>query len=172
MKKIFLALSLAAIYAFYVIFSKSSDYLYAGSLATPEKFQTANNQAAGTSIGQNNTPPTPNTPSNPATPQETAKASPAKIYKDGEFTGDSVDAYYGYVQVKTTIQNDKIIGVQFLNYPNDRRTSAEINTGAMPTLISEAIKTQSSQVDIVSGATQTSEGFMKSLASALVRAKN
>jgi uncharacterized protein with FMN-binding domain len=39
-------------------------------------------------------------------------------------------------------------------------------------LIQEAISSQSAQVDVVSGATQTSQGFQQSLASALVKAKS
>jgi len=41
----------------------------------------------------------------------------------------------------------------------------------MPSLKQEAIQTQSAQVDIVSGATQTSQAFIQSLASALTKAK-
>lgn len=95
-----------------------------------------------------------------------------KKYKDGEYTGDNVDAYYGNVQVKTTIQNGKITDVQFLDYPRDRRTSERINSEAMPYLKSEAIQAQSAVVDIVSGATQTSLAFKQSLQSALLKAKN
>lgn len=92
-------------------------------------------------------------------------------YKNGQFTGTSVYAFYGYVQVAATIQGGKLTDVQFLKYPNDRRTSVEINTQAMPILKSEAIQAQSANVDIVTGATQTSNAFIKSLTSALEQAK-
>lgn len=92
-------------------------------------------------------------------------------YKNGEYTGDVADAFYGNVQVKATIQNGKISDVQFLQYPNDRQTSLRISNEAMPFLKSEAIQVQNSQVDIVSGATQTSEAFRVSLKSALDKAK-
>lgn len=94
------------------------------------------------------------------------------LYRDGEYTGNSADAYYGFVQVKAIIQGGKISDVQFLSYPNDRRTSIEINTQAMPYLITEAIRAQSANVDTVSGASETSGAFRKSLASALAQAKN
>ena len=42
----------------------------------------------------------------------------------------------------------------------------------MPYLQSEAIQAQSAQVDIISGATLTSEAYVRSLQSALVKAKN
>jgi uncharacterized protein with FMN-binding domain len=62
--------------------------------------------------------------------------------------------------------------VQFLQYPSDRRTSQRINSIAMPYLRQEAIQAQSAQVDIISGATLTSEGFQASLQSALQAAHN
>ncbi len=92
-------------------------------------------------------------------------------HRDGSYTGDSVDAYYGNIQVKAIIQGGKISDVQFLQYPNDRRTSIEINSQAMPILTQEAIQAQNAQVDIVSGATDSSQAFVQSLASALNQAK-
>ena len=92
-------------------------------------------------------------------------------YKDGEYAGPVTDAYYGPVQVKAVIQAGKIADVQFLQYPNDRRTSIRINNIAMPYLITEALQVQSAQVDIISGATLTSQAFAQSLQSALASAK-
>ncbi len=95
-----------------------------------------------------------------------------KTYKDGDYTGDSVDAYYGNVQVKAIIRGGKITDVQFLDYPQDRRTSINISNRAMPDLKTEAIQAQSAKVDIVSGATQTSQAFIQSLQSALTQAQS
>lgn len=94
------------------------------------------------------------------------------MYKDGQYTGDTVDAYYGLVQVKAIIKNGEIADVQFLQYPNDRRTSQRINSQAMPWLQQEVIQAQSANVDIISGATLTSEAFVQSLEMALTTAKN
>lgn len=96
----------------------------------------------------------------------------SSAYKDGAFTGNIEDAFYGNVQVKAVIQNGKIVDIQFLDYPQDRQRSVEINTAAMPILKSETIQAQNAQVDVVSGATQTSLAYVKSLQSALVQAKN
>jgi uncharacterized protein with FMN-binding domain len=93
-------------------------------------------------------------------------------YKDGVYTGPQVDAYYGIVEVQVNVQNGKIANVQFLQYPQDRRTSARINSIAVPDLQQEALQAQSANVNIVSGATLTSEGFMMSLNAALNSAKN
>ena len=91
-------------------------------------------------------------------------------FMDGTYTGPAVDAYYGTVQVAALVQGGKLADVQFLQYPSDRSTSQFINSQAMPILTSEAIQAQSANVDIVSGATHTSEGFRQSLADALAQA--
>jgi uncharacterized protein with FMN-binding domain len=58
-----------------------------------------------------------------------------------------------------------------LLYPNDRRTSIRINATAVPDLQQEAIQAQSANVDIISGATLTSQAFVQSLQVALNSAK-
>lgn len=91
-------------------------------------------------------------------------------YKDGVYTGDVTDAFYGNVQVRATISGGKITDVVFLQYPNDRGTSIRINSQAMPLLTQEVIQAQSTRVDGVSGATATSRAFIQSLGSALQQA--
>ncbi|HEX8993791.1 MAG TPA: FMN-binding protein [Candidatus Paceibacterota bacterium] len=88
----------------------------------------------------------------------------------GTYTGDVADAYYGNVQVSATVACGKITDVAFLQYPNDRSTSRQINSYAMPILRQEAIAAQSANVDAVSGATHTSQAFVESLSSALTKA--
>ncbi len=92
-------------------------------------------------------------------------------FKNGNYTGDIVDASYGYVQVVAIISGGKITDVQFLDYPQDRPESLRKSTRAMPVLISEAIAIQDSNVDTVSGASFTSQAYRESLASALAQAK-
>jgi uncharacterized protein with FMN-binding domain len=116
-----------------------------------------------------------NTNTIPSTDTGSSNSKPAQAnisYKDGEYTGPSTDAFYGNIRVKAVIQNGKISDVQFLEYPNDVHESIEVNTEAMPSLKTEAIQAQKANVDIVSGATQTSEAFRKSLQSALDQAKS
>jgi len=98
-------------------------------------------------------------------------SGPNPPYKDGTFTGNSEDAYYGNVQIKAVISGGKITDVQFLQHPQDAARSLAINTLAMPNLTQEAIQAQSASVNVVSGATDTSNAFMQSLASALTQAK-
>jgi uncharacterized protein with FMN-binding domain len=90
--------------------------------------------------------------------------------RDGSYTGDSADAHWGSVQVVAVISGGKLSDVQFLVYPNHRNRSQEINNQAMPMLTQEAIQAQNANVDIVSGATDTSEAFVQSLSSALDQA--
>jgi len=104
-------------------------------------------------------------------PVFSGSSSPKPPYKDGTFTGNSEDAYYGNVQVKAVISGGKITDVQFLQHPHDAARSLAINTLAMPNLTQEAIQAQTAHVDIVSGATDTSNAFMQSLSSALTQAK-
>lgn len=111
-----------------------------------------------------------------APPPTTAPPAPVPavqtgLYRNGSYNGSVTDAYYGNMQVQAIIQAGKLASVQILEFPNDRRTSIRINNIALPYLIDEAIKAQSSNVDVISGATLTSEAFAQSLQTALETAK-
>jgi uncharacterized protein with FMN-binding domain len=122
---------------------------------------------------------TPVVPSVPVATGSTATTSvvvtpaPAvSVFKDGTYTGKVADAFYGNLQVAAIIQAGKLTDVQFLQFPNDRGESTQVNVRSNPILKSEAIQSQSANVAIVSGATQSSEAFQLSLADALAQAKN
>lgn len=91
-------------------------------------------------------------------------------YKDGQYQGDVVDALFGPVQVAVTVNGGNIADIQLLAQPNKPGYTSELSGKVLPQLRQEAIAKQSAKVDIVSGATQTSEGFIISLQSALVKA--
>jgi len=93
-------------------------------------------------------------------------------YVDGSYTGSAADAFYGYVQVKAVVSGGKLTAVQILQYPNDRSTSRYINSQALPYLQQEAVAAQSASINTVSGASDTSQAFRESLASALTQAKS
>lgn len=108
----------------------------------------------------------------PSSSQETqATGSSSAHYKDGTYTGSVADAYYGNIQVQVSVSGGKLIGVQFLQHPNDNPTSSFINSQAMPILRSEALQAQSANVQGVSGASDSSTAFQQSLASALQQAQ-
>jgi uncharacterized protein with FMN-binding domain len=81
--------------------------------------------------------------------------------------GDAIDTRWGPVQVQVTVASGKITDVQPITVPYDRGKSVEINNYAVPILRQEIIDAQSAQIDTVSGATYTSDGYRGSLQSAL-----
>jgi uncharacterized protein with FMN-binding domain len=101
---------------------------------------------------------------------QTSAAAPT-AYRDGTFKGTSANAYYGRVQVSAVIQGGQLVSVKVLSYPNDRRTSRNINSFALPRLEQEAIQAQSANIDGVSGATLTSGAYEQSLDAALSAAR-
>jgi uncharacterized protein with FMN-binding domain len=92
-------------------------------------------------------------------------------YVDGTYTGSVEDVYYGNVEVQVSILNGNISDVQFLQFPNSSGNSITKSNHSMPILRSEAIANQTGNVDIVSGATQTSKGFIRSMNNALAQAQ-
>jgi len=100
----------------------------------------------------------------------TQLATNGGAYRDGTYKGPTVDAYYGPLQVQANIQGGQLVSVEVLQYPADRRTSRSINAQALPMLESEVVSAQNTQVDIISGATLTSEAYLRSLTSALGKA--
>lgn len=119
----------------------------------------------------------PQTVSSSSAPVKTAQPTPMQMmkrmgqYKDGTYTGSVQDAYYGNIQVQAVISGGRITNVVFLQYPNDNGTSQYINSQADPMLTQEAIQAQNANVDIVSGASASSQAFQSSLADALSQAK-
>ena len=102
-----------------------------------------------------------------------AMTNPAPAaYADGTYTGPAVDAYYGLVQIQAIVSGGRLTSIKVLQYPSDRRTSVFINRQALPMLRDEVVSVQSAQVDIVSGATLTSEAFIRSLDAALRQARS
>jgi uncharacterized protein with FMN-binding domain len=81
--------------------------------------------------------------------------------------GTSADTRYGPVQVSVTIHSNRLVSVNALVYPSEGGRDREISSFALPQLEQEAIAAQSAQIDTVSGATFTSDGYRRSLQSAL-----
>jgi uncharacterized protein with FMN-binding domain len=77
---------------------------------------------------------------------------------------------WGPVQVRLVISGGKITQVSVVQYPNGNGRDEEINSQALPVLIRETEKSQNASIDMVSGATVTSTGYIQSLQSAIDRA--
>ncbi|MER5381257.1 FMN-binding protein [Streptomyces sp. NPDC002688] len=85
----------------------------------------------------------------------------------GTVTGDTVQTRWGPVQVRITLKNGRITEVTAVAYPSENPRDQEINSYAIPQLRREALAAQSAEIDSVSGATYTSDGYKQSLQSAL-----
>jgi uncharacterized protein with FMN-binding domain len=128
------------------------------------------NLATPTPTGSDTSPiVTPTPGDNQNTPSPQASYSSGGL-KDGQYTGSEANAFYGFVKVKATISGGKLADVALLEYPNSRGHTIAVSQMALPMLRQEAIQAQSSQVDVVSGATDTSEAFKQSLSDALQQA--
>lgn len=98
----------------------------------------------------------------------TAAATEAPAGASGRtVTGTATMTQYGPVQVKVTVRGGRIAAVTAVQLPQSDPRSAEISSYAEPLLREQALTAQSAQVDGVSGATYTSEGYRTSLAAAL-----
>ncbi|WP_192748193.1 FMN-binding protein [Actinopolymorpha pittospori] len=88
-----------------------------------------------------------------------------------KLAGQTVMTAYGPVQVQVTMVDSKITDISTLQLPNGNQRDLDIASYAVPELRSEALAAQSAQINAVSGATYTSEGYVESLQSALDRAR-
>ncbi|MFI0732118.1 FMN-binding protein [Streptomyces sp. NPDC021225] len=88
----------------------------------------------------------------------------------GTYTGSTINTRYGPVQLAVTFSKGKITAVRAVQTPSGDGRSQQIASYAVPQLTSETLTAQSAQIDAVSGATYTSEGYVQSLQSALDKA--
>jgi uncharacterized protein with FMN-binding domain len=105
-------------------------------------------------------------PSNTTSPP-TSTAPGSVSGGDGRFTGNAADTRYGPVQVQIIVAGGKITDAQAVQYPQESGRDVRINSTAVPELNQETLQAQSAQIDTVSGATYTSEGYQQSLQSAI-----
>lgn len=85
-------------------------------------------------------------------------------------TGDVVQTRYGPIQVQLALSGGQVSSASVLQYPSGDSRSSQISGYALPVLADETVAAQSSSIDMVSGATFTSTGYVQSLQSALDRA--
>ena len=124
----------------------------------------AGSGAAGGSSGQDAAAAAGPSASAP-TSSSAGTSSQAKTY-----AGDAVMTRYGDVQVQITVQDGKISAVEVLQVPMQDRHDEMINSMAVPVYNQEAVSAQSAQIDVVSGATYTWQGYTQSLQSAIDQA--
>ena len=105
-------------------------------------------------------------------PQETRVTTPTPTptrtaAKSVTVNGQPADTQYGPVQVQITVTGGKITRSDAIVYPQESGRDQEINSYAIPQLDQETIDAQNAQIDTVSGATYTSDGYIQSLQSAI-----
>ncbi len=107
-----------------------------------------------------------------STPAGTSQSSgaPPSPSSNRSFLGQAVQTQYGVVQVKLTVSGTKITNVSFAQLTAYDGRSQEINSQAAPILLQETLSAQNAQIDTVSGASYTSDGYVQSLQSALDQA--
>jgi len=94
-------------------------------------------------------------------------SSGSRSTKITTYTGSVAQTRWGPVQVKINVQGGKLTKVTILQHPSGNSRDAKINDNALPILINESLQAQSANIDMVSGATVTSGGYVKSLQAAL-----
>ncbi|MGW7265976.1 FMN-binding protein [Streptomyces sp. NPDC054842] len=97
-------------------------------------------------------PPSPTSPSAPSPSSASSRV----------VAGPVVDTEKGPVQVEVTFEGNRIASVRMLRRPDHPQTTA-----AVPELVAETLRAQSADVDTVSGATVTSDGYRTSLQAAI-----
>jgi FMN-binding domain len=115
-------------------------------------------------------PSTSTTPTAGGPPPTGSGAEPTTTTLGGgsrQIDGAAVPMQYGTVQVRVILTNGKITDVQPIQLPFDRRRSQEISQGAAPLLHDEVLQAQSAHINLVSGATFTSDAYAQSLQAAL-----
>jgi uncharacterized protein with FMN-binding domain len=86
-------------------------------------------------------------------------------------TGAAVSTIYGPIQVQITVKGGHVTAAKAVEYPQALQQDQQINGFAIPELNREAVTAGSAKIDMVSGATYTSQGYISSLQSALDQAK-
>jgi uncharacterized protein with FMN-binding domain len=165
MKKFALASAVIVVYGLYSLHAHSEGDSRGVALRPATSTQNTSKAATSSSAAGNG-----GSSSNSSASSASSSQTTSATYKDGQYTGSVADAIYGNIQVKAIIQGGKITDVKFLQYPSDRSNSIYINQQAMPLLKQEAVQVQSAQVDIISGATDSSQAFVQSLSDALSQA--
>jgi len=125
--------------------------------------------ASAKKTAKESTTPTAPATTRPATPAKapssSAPPSTAPAKPSGNFTGPNENTQYGPVQVQLTVANGKITAANDVQRPED-----SIGANAVSQLNSEVLTAQSANIQAVSGATYTSNGYIASLQRAVDQA--
>lgn len=119
--------------------------------------------SAGTVGGAN----APGVVTGPGAPADPGTSTVARSGSTTVADGPVVQTKRGPVQVQARLSGGRITDITPMTVPNENNRSRDINKDAVPQLRAEALAAQNAQIDAVSGATATSEGYQESLQAAL-----
>jgi uncharacterized protein with FMN-binding domain len=105
-----------------------------------------------------------------AAPRTTTSGQVVPLPSDLVVTGDTVRTRYGPVQVQLRVRKGRIIEADAVKYPMDGGLSTVVSGRAVAKLNKEVLRAQSGDIDVITTATYTSEGYQSSLQSALDQA--
>ena len=106
-------------------------------------------------------------PTGTATPARSSSATARTSSGAKTYRGSIAQTFWGPVQVTITVIDGKISGVAVPIYPDSNGWDEEVNASALPVLREETLSAQNAEIDSVSGATVTSDGYKQSLQAAL-----
>lgn len=99
-----------------------------------------------------------------------SSAATASTPVTATYDGAAVATRYGDVQVRITVTDGALTAAEAIDYPHSSGHDQQINAYAIPVLNDEAVAAQSAGIDMVSGASVTSTGYIRSLQDALDQA--
>ncbi|MCW0213393.1 MAG: FMN-binding protein [Pseudonocardia sp.] len=106
----------------------------------------------------------------PVDPSGTAAPTATSTTTGETFTGSVAQTRWGAVQVRITVTDGRITDVTVPRYPDGNGKDQQINSYALPILTQDTLTNQNADIDMISGATVTSDGYVESLQSALDQA--
>jgi uncharacterized protein with FMN-binding domain len=140
---------------------KPSSSATAPTMTSPATTKSGSGSTPTTAPSRTAPSKTPSSSSTPKTSPSTAPAGPS-----GTFDGPSESTQYGNVQVTITVANGKITNANG-SLPGG---GDSIGQNAIPQLNQEVLTAQSANIQAVSGATYTSNGYIESLQQAVDQA--
>ena len=134
-------------------------------------YTSTNNTSAATEPTSTSSPastsPSPSTLSASPSSSSPSASSSSSAAAATTYDGSVASTRWGPVQVQISVTAGKIIQVTVLQQPSGNPKDAAINDYALPVLVQDTLSAQSADIDMVSGATVTSDGYRQSLQAAL-----
>jgi uncharacterized protein with FMN-binding domain len=168
MKRVLLSVTATVLGIVALLSFKSHGHPITASGALPAAALPSTSASAGSPT--TSAPTTSGAPPDPSPSSAASSSTPATVSSSATYTGAAEQTRYGIVQIKITVAGKKITNVAFAQLTAFDGHSAQINAQAAPILLQETLSAQSAQIDSVSGASYTSEGYVQSLQSALDQA--